>query len=136
MVLYDGLKEDCGVTMVFCIHPDRRFAHAARATPGPPGLSSSALRLTACAMERRRRATISVQCEVEGLELKLELSEGEAEGAEPWSGAQKRASEAFRCRSLWARLCATSGGNRLWLGTCRSRACHQRRGGLFSIDLR
>lgn len=87
MVLYDGLKEDCGVTMVFCIHPDRRFAHAARATPGPPGLSSSALRLTACAMERRRRATISVQCEVEGLELKLELSEGETEGAEPWSGA-------------------------------------------------
>jgi len=32
MVLYEGLKEDCGVTMVFCIHPERRFAAAARAT--------------------------------------------------------------------------------------------------------
>eukprot|EP00929_Paragymnodinium_shiwhaense_P059370 TRINITY_DN29732_c0_g1_i2.p1 TRINITY_DN29732_c0_g1~~TRINITY_DN29732_c0_g1_i2.p1 ORF type:complete len:1067 (-),score=313.67 TRINITY_DN29732_c0_g1_i2:261-3461(-) len=32
MVLFESLVEDCGVTMVFCIHPDRRFAHMARST--------------------------------------------------------------------------------------------------------
>merc|ERR1719443_878851 len=32
MILYDSLREDCGTTMVFCIHPDRRFALSARST--------------------------------------------------------------------------------------------------------
>jgi len=32
MVLYEQLREDCGVTMIFCVHPDRRFAGAARST--------------------------------------------------------------------------------------------------------
>jgi len=32
MVLYEALAEDCGVTMIFCIHPERRHAAAARST--------------------------------------------------------------------------------------------------------
>lgn len=32
MVLWESLREDCGVTMIFCIHPDRRWATAARST--------------------------------------------------------------------------------------------------------
>merc|ERR1719446_1368668 len=32
MILYDSLREDCGTTMIFCIHPDRRFAVSARST--------------------------------------------------------------------------------------------------------
>merc|ERR1719454_449052 len=32
MILYDSLREDCGATMIFCIHPDRRFAPSARST--------------------------------------------------------------------------------------------------------
>lgn len=32
MVLYESLREDCGVTMVFCIHPEIRFAASARST--------------------------------------------------------------------------------------------------------
>eukprot|EP00928_Gymnodinium_smaydae_P074558 TRINITY_DN5758_c1_g4_i3.p1 TRINITY_DN5758_c1_g4~~TRINITY_DN5758_c1_g4_i3.p1 ORF type:complete len:1538 (-),score=343.92 TRINITY_DN5758_c1_g4_i3:1818-6431(-) len=32
MVLYESLVEDCGVTMVFCIHPDQKYAAAARST--------------------------------------------------------------------------------------------------------
>lgn len=32
MVLYESLVEECGVTMVFCIHPDRRYALSARST--------------------------------------------------------------------------------------------------------
>jgi len=32
MVLYEQLREDCGVTMIFCVHPDRTFASAARST--------------------------------------------------------------------------------------------------------
>eukprot|EP00930_Biecheleria_cincta_P015533 TRINITY_DN12922_c1_g1_i1.p1 TRINITY_DN12922_c1_g1~~TRINITY_DN12922_c1_g1_i1.p1 ORF type:complete len:1518 (-),score=320.21 TRINITY_DN12922_c1_g1_i1:128-4651(-) len=32
MVLYEQLREDCGVTMVFCIHPERRHAASARST--------------------------------------------------------------------------------------------------------
>lgn len=32
MVLYESLREDCGVNMIFCLHPDRRFAVAARST--------------------------------------------------------------------------------------------------------
>eukprot|EP00439_Symbiodinium_sp_Y106_P047046 s80_g6.t1 len=35
MVLYEQLREDCGVTMIFCVHPDRTFASAARSTHGP-----------------------------------------------------------------------------------------------------
>ncbi|CAD7936048.1 unnamed protein product [Amoebophrya sp. A120] len=30
MVLFDSLKEDCGVTMVFCIHPDRSTYQASK----------------------------------------------------------------------------------------------------------
>jgi hypothetical protein len=32
MILYDSLREDCGATMIFCIHPERRFALQARST--------------------------------------------------------------------------------------------------------
>eukprot|EP00440_Ansanella_granifera_P068868 gb/GFBE01074709.1/.p1 GENE.gb/GFBE01074709.1/~~gb/GFBE01074709.1/.p1 ORF type:complete len:1460 (+),score=312.37 gb/GFBE01074709.1/:1-4380(+) len=32
MVLYEQLREDCGVTMIFCIHPERRYASSARST--------------------------------------------------------------------------------------------------------
>mmetsp|Transcript_70269 Transcript_70269/g.132597 ORF Transcript_70269/g.132597 Transcript_70269/m.132597 type:complete len:1412 (+) Transcript_70269:188-4423(+) len=32
MVLYESLREDCGATMIFCIHPDQRSALSARST--------------------------------------------------------------------------------------------------------
>eukprot|EP00397_Hematodinium_sp_SG-2012_P001302 GEMP01001303.1.p1 GENE.GEMP01001303.1~~GEMP01001303.1.p1 ORF type:complete len:1296 (+),score=340.36 GEMP01001303.1:71-3958(+) len=32
MMLYDSLKEDCGVHMIFCIHPDRRLSQQSRST--------------------------------------------------------------------------------------------------------
>ncbi|CAE8742788.1 unnamed protein product [Polarella glacialis] len=32
MVLFEQLREDCGVTMIFCIHPERRHASSARST--------------------------------------------------------------------------------------------------------
>jgi hypothetical protein len=32
MILFDTLREDCGVNMIFCIHPDQRFAASARST--------------------------------------------------------------------------------------------------------
>lgn len=32
MILYEYLREDCGVTMIFCIHPEYRFAAQARST--------------------------------------------------------------------------------------------------------
>jgi len=32
MILYDSLQQDCGTTMIFCIHPDCRFHSSARST--------------------------------------------------------------------------------------------------------